>query len=67
MRLDVIMNGILELGRDEEGAQVVEYGLIIAVVSIGLLIGLSQIGSNGGPFGTFITRMTTCLTTAICT
>src|SRR6476469_7214357 len=28
MRLDVIMNGILEFGRDDEGAQVVEYGLI---------------------------------------
>ena len=51
---------------EEDGAQVVEYGLIIAVVSIALVIALSQIADNGGPFSAFITRVTTCLTTANC-
>jgi pilus assembly protein Flp/PilA len=60
------MQFISKFLRDEEGAQVVEYALIIAVVSIALVIALSQIAAGGGPFGTFITRVTTCLTTATC-
>ena len=51
---------------DEEGAQIVEYGLIIAVVSIALVIALSQIATGAGPFGAFIARVTACLTTAVC-
>ena len=51
---------------EEDGAQVVEYGLIIAVVSIALVLALSQIAAGGGPFTTFIARVTTCLTTANC-
>lgn len=53
---------ILSFGKDEEGAQVVEYALIIAVVSIALVIALSVLTSNGGSFATFIARITTCLT-----
>lgn len=49
---------------DEAGAQVVEYALIIAVVSIALVIALQGLG--GGSFATFIGRVTTCLTTANC-
>jgi pilus assembly protein Flp/PilA len=59
-------NGAANFASDEEGAQIVEYGLIIAVVSIALVIALSQIAGNGGPFGAFIARVTTCLTTATC-
>ncbi|SEB25214.1 Flp family type IVb pilin [Variovorax sp. YR216] len=51
------------LAIEEDGAQVVEYALIIAVVSIALVIALSAIaGGNGNPFSTFIARVTTCLT-----
>lgn len=49
--------------KDEEGAQVVEYALIIAVVSIALVLALG--GANAplaGGFAAFITRVTTCLT-----
>ena len=59
--------GVIGFGRDEEGAQIVEYALIIAVVSIALVIALRAIAAGGGPFSTFITRVTTCLTTANCT
>jgi pilus assembly protein Flp/PilA len=53
--------------KDEEGAQVVEYALIIAVVSIGLVVLLSLLlGGDNNPFTTFVTRVTTCLTTAVC-
>ena len=52
-------NGFL---RDEEGAQVVEYALIIAVVSIALVGALKALTADGGSFGTFIGRVATCLT-----
>ena len=64
--LMAIKNGAVDFGRDEEGAQIVEYGLIIAVVSIALVIALSAISGGGGPFGAFVTRVTACLTTAVC-
>jgi pilus assembly protein Flp/PilA len=49
---------------DDDGAQVVEYALIIAVVSIALVIALKALG--GGSFTDFITRVNACLTTAAC-
>lgn len=54
--------------KDEEGAQVVEYALIIAVVSIGLVILLSTLldDGTGGAFNTFITRVQACLGTSNC-
>jgi len=48
--------------QDEAGAQVVEYALIIAVVSIALVVALKALTDNGGGFSTFINRVTTCLT-----
>ncbi len=64
--INAINNGAVNFARDEEGAQVVEYALIIAVVSIVLVIALSAIAAGGGPFGAFIARVTACLTTAVC-
>ena len=52
--------------REEDGAQVVEYALIIAVVSIALVIALKAL-TTGSTFSTFIGRVGTCLTTATCT
>jgi pilus assembly protein Flp/PilA len=59
-----LKNGTGKFLRDEEGAQVVEYALIIAVVSIVLVLALAKIADGGaaGPFGLFIARVTTCLT-----
>ncbi|MBC7454134.1 MAG: Flp family type IVb pilin [Massilia sp.] len=52
--------------RDEQGAQVVEYALIIAVVSIILVVALRNL--TGTSFDGFIARVATCLTTsASCT
>ena len=63
--IKTIKNGAVNFSRDEEGAQVVEYALIIAVVSIALVIALR--GLTGGTiFADFITRVTTCLTNAVC-
>ena len=50
--------------RDEEGAQVVEYALIIAVVSIALVIALQGLTTTS--FQDFIDRVGVCLTTSPC-
>ena len=57
---------IVGFARDEEGAQVVEYALIIAVVSIALVVALKALTDNGGGFGTFIATVTSCLTGPTC-
>ena len=55
--------------KDEDGAQVVEYALIIAVVSIGLVIALGgSTSSLKGSFTTLVSRVTTCFSaTGTCT
>ena len=50
---------IRSFGRDEEGAQVVEYALIIAVVSLVLVVALSRL--NATSFKAFIDRIGVCL------
>ncbi len=62
--LATMKSGIASFARDEEGAQIVEYALIIAVVSIALVIALGAIG--GTNMSNFITRVSACLTTAVC-
>ncbi|MDQ0571628.1 pilus assembly protein Flp/PilA [Variovorax paradoxus] len=47
--------------KDESGAQVIEYALIIAVVSIALVVALKALTANGGGFSTFITNVADCL------
>ena len=66
--IEAIKNGVVNFSRDEEGAQVVEYALIIAVVSIALVIALKAIAGTGAsdPFSVFITRVTKCLTLTTC-
>lgn len=63
--LSTMKQGVVNFARDEEGAQIVEYALIIAVVSILLVVALRGIG--GANMTTFIGRVTACLTTATCT
>ncbi|MDB5762864.1 MAG: hypothetical protein JWQ21_1859 [Herminiimonas sp.] len=64
--LNAINNSIRSFARDEDGAQVVEYALIIAVVSIALVVALKAL--TGANFTTFINRVGTCLTstTGVC-
>ena len=60
-------NFMVSFAKDEEGAQVVEYALIIAVISIALVIALRTLTTEaGGGFTTFIGRVKTCLTSATC-
>ncbi|MES2902263.1 MAG: Flp family type IVb pilin [Pseudomonadota bacterium] len=57
-----IGHSVRSFARDEEGAQVVEYALIIAVVSIILVVALRNL--TGTSFSGFIDRVATCLTTS---
>lgn len=59
-------NSLLSFARDEEGAQVVEYALIIAVVSIALVLALKGLTASGGGFSSFINRVSACLTGGTC-
>ncbi len=64
--MNKLFSGIKRFARDEEGAQIVEYALIIAVVSIALIVLLRGLTTTTGGFSGFITRVTNCLTTATC-
>lgn len=65
--LMIANNIVRSFSKDEEGAQVVEYALIIAVISIALVIALSTLTTDAGAnFTSFIGRVRTCLTTANC-
>jgi pilus assembly protein Flp/PilA len=64
------MNKLLDSLRcfvcEEDGSEVVEYALIIAVVSIGLVIALGVTsGGIGGAFSTLISRVTDCFTAGV--
>ena len=63
--IKTIKNGVVNFARDEEGAQVVEYSLIIAVVSIGLIL-LMQNGGLFAGFTAWMGRVTTCLGVGPC-
>ena len=52
--------------KEDDGTQVVEYALIIAMVSIGLVLALQPV-TLAASFGNFIGRVATCLTTGLCT
>ena len=63
------MNRLLQSMRafaiEDDGAQIVEYALIIAVISLGLIL-LLMPGTSGLNFQAFITRVQNCLTGATC-
>lgn len=59
--MNKLMSSIREFAVEEDGAQIIEYSLIIAVVSIFLVIALRGL-TNGGQFSTFIARVSNCLT-----
>jgi pilus assembly protein Flp/PilA len=63
--MNQLMNSIRSFAIEEDGAQIVEYALIIAVVSLGLILLL--MGATGLDFSGFITRVNDCLTGPTCT
>ncbi len=60
-----ILNAIHSFAIDDQGGEVVEYALIIAVISIVLLMALNGM-TTGNYFNTFIGRLSSCLNTSGC-
>jgi pilus assembly protein Flp/PilA len=60
-----LLSSIRSFATDEDGSQVLEYALIIAVLSVALILTLKPI-ADSGYFGSFLARLGTCLTTATC-
>ena len=60
--MDHLMQIVRTFASDDEGSQVIEYALIIAVVSITLVVALRNL--TGADFAGFIARVGTCLTSA---
>jgi len=58
--LHPIGNALARFACEEDGSQVIEYALIIAVVSIALVVALQ--GLTGSNFSGFIGRVADCLT-----
>jgi pilus assembly protein Flp/PilA len=54
-----VPKALMKFAKEEEGAQVIEYALIIAVVSIALVVALQ--GLTTGDFATFIAKVGSCL------
>lgn len=60
---------LADFGEQESGAQVVEYALLIAMVSIVLVLALASNTDNGlqGGFDLLVERVTSCLRDGSCT
>jgi len=59
-----LFDSIRSFAIEDDGAQVIEYALIIAVVSIALILLLKSL--NNSDFNTFIDRVGNCLSTNAC-
>lgn len=63
--MNELMQTLRAFAKEEDGAQVIEYALIIAVVSIALVLALKAL-STGTSFTNFINRVGNCLSTTTC-
>jgi pilus assembly protein Flp/PilA len=64
--LDITKAMLADFVREEEGSQVVEYALVIALVSIVLAIALAKIAGTT-PFDALATRIAACFATGAST
>jgi len=64
--LNATQKMVADFAREEDGAQIVEYGMIIGAVSLVLIAMLSALGSSGGAFTTMVGKVKTCLGGGAC-
>jgi pilus assembly protein Flp/PilA len=57
--MEKLLSSIRSFAIEEDGAQIIEYALIVAVVSLGLI--LLMMGTGGLDFAGWIGRVNTCL------
>jgi len=58
--LNTAQKAITDFSREEDGAQIVEYGMIVGAVSL-VLIGLLAALGSSGDFNTMVTKVKNCL------
>jgi pilus assembly protein Flp/PilA len=58
--MQALMNYVRSFAREEDGAQLLEYALIVAVISLGLIIAF-QDGFMASAWTGWITRVSGCL------
>jgi pilus assembly protein Flp/PilA len=63
--MNKLFNSIRAFAIEEDGAQIIEYALIIAVVSIGLILLLQALKTGG--FNGWIAAVNGCLSSFNCT
>ena len=61
--INSLKNVAVEFTREEEGSQVVEYALVIALVSTGLAVLLEKAFSTGAGFDALVNRVKACFAT----
>jgi pilus assembly protein Flp/PilA len=64
--LDITKTMLADFAREEEGSQVVEYALVIALVSIVLAIALAKVAGST-PFSALTSRLAACFATGAST
>ena len=55
-----LYNGIRKFARDEEGASAVEYGMMVGLIAVAIIITVAAIGTQ---LNTLFTKIKDCLTT----
>ncbi len=60
-----LYNGIRKFAQDEEGATAVEYGMMVGLIAVAIIVTVAAIGTQ---LNTLFARIRTCITTpAACT
>jgi len=57
---------LADFAHEEDGAQIVEYGMIIGAISLVLIALLAGLGGTGNAFDTMVGKVKTCLGGGTC-
>lgn len=63
--MNKLINAIQAFASEEDGSQIIEYGLIVAVISLVLITAIGALGD--GSFALMIAQVGTCLAGGECT
>jgi pilus assembly protein Flp/PilA len=56
-----LYNGIRKFAKDEEGATAVEYGMMVGLVAVAIIVAVAAIGTQ---LNVLFTKIKTCITNA---
>ena len=62
--MDSLLNSCRAFLHDEDGAEIIEYALIVAIITLMMVISLRDLNGN---YSTFLQRVADCVTTSSCT